>query len=100
MINYPVASSPPALPSATSSPKRLSSPFKPHLTNLATPVAKRQRIGDGDEEETEIFADTEDVVQQRLHGLSDGRFDDGDVTSSAVKGRAASGLLELMKGQR
>lgn len=70
---------------------------------FATPVAKRQRMEQDceDEEEDAEFRDEEkeETVQERLERLRERKFEDGDLTSSVVKGRAADGLLELMRSR-
>jgi hypothetical protein len=94
-----VPSSPPApTPGNAASPKRLLSPIRETGKGFATPVAKRRRVEEGDREREEEEEEDEETVQGRLDRLREKEFEDGCLTSSVVKGRAASGLLELMKG--
>ncbi|KAF2183238.1 hypothetical protein K469DRAFT_711222 [Zopfia rhizophila CBS 207.26] len=96
--DYHVPSSPPVLHSATVSPERLMSPTCVQAEqDFRTPVAKRRRA---EEDEEEIDGEREGGVEERLQRLREKRFEEGDLTSSVVKGRAASGLLELMRGPR
>jgi hypothetical protein len=102
-----VPSSPPVSRSTASSPKILESPLRSGANTFATPVTKRQQAErDGDDVQGEEHAEEEqedekdETIQERSERLRARKFDDGDLTSSVVKGRAASGLLELMKGQR
>jgi len=99
MIHYPVPSSPPVVPSASSSPKRLSSPFKPQLNTVSTPVAKRRRVDEDEEQTMNEEEEEEETIQQRLQRLGDGMLEEGDLPSSVVKRSVASGLLELMNSR-
>jgi len=75
----------PSSPPQAISPEQLMSPVR-QKANYRTPVPKRIRT---DEEPGE------DTVPNRLQS----RFQEGDLTSSAVKGNAANGLLQLSHGR-
>ena len=57
----------------------------------------RIRLGEHDDEDIEARTMT---PHQRLQRLKEQKYVEGDLTSSAVKGNAAKGLLELMNGKR
>ncbi|KAJ4360721.1 uncharacterized protein N0V89_001288 [Didymosphaeria variabile] len=85
--DYDMPSSPPQV----ISPEQLRSPVKQRL-DYATPVNQSPRseraeddVGDGS-------------AQSGLRKLQ--RFQEGELTSSAVKGNAAKGLMQLMAGKR
>lgn len=57
----------------------------------------RIRIGEQDDEDI----DAKNITpHQRLQRLKEQSYLEGDLTSSAVKGNAAKGLLELMNARR
>lgn len=87
----------PSSPPQAVSPEQLMSPAKKEAS-YTTPVPKRTKL-DGERSEGEDEAEEEereDTVEERLQK----RFREGDLTSSAVKGHAAKGLMELMAGKR
>ncbi|KAH9873261.1 hypothetical protein J1614_005659 [Plenodomus biglobosus] len=104
-IPYDPSSSPPtahALPKSVS-PKQLMSPVRQKHTS--TP---QMGMGMGMGEYDEADLDASHVAAPHVHAqshtqlqrLRDEQYLDGDVTSSAVKGNAAKGLLELMHAKR
>lgn len=78
---YQMHSSPPQ----AVSPEQLMSPVR-QPASYQTPASKRIRVEGG----------VEQTAQDRLHS----RFQEGDLTSSVVKGNAANGLLKLSHGIR
>lgn len=87
----------PSSPPQVVSPEQLNSPVR-QKSSYRTPVPKRVRTDEVLEEEEE--EDREETVEERLLRLQEKRFQQGDLTSSVVKGNAAKGLLELMAGKR
>lgn len=85
--DYDMPSSPPRVVSS----EQLKSPVKQRL-DYATPVNQSPRSERTEQE----FSDGS--AQSGLRKLQ--RFQDGDLTSSAVKGNAAKGLMQLMAGKR
>ncbi|KAF2029342.1 hypothetical protein EK21DRAFT_113071 [Setomelanomma holmii] len=84
--SYDLSSSPPGLPLPQSiSPQQLMSPIK------------QTRLGEYDDADIEEGAT---AAHRRLQRLKDQSYYEGDLTSSAVKGNAAVGLLELMHSRR
>ncbi|ORY12514.1 hypothetical protein BCR34DRAFT_587144 [Clohesyomyces aquaticus] len=75
------------------SPQQLMSPIRTQ-SQYRTPVAKKIRV----DEDVDMGEGEEEV--ERLDRLREMRFEDGELTSSVVKGHAAKGLLELMSGRR
>lgn len=66
---------------------------------FATPIARRRVVQQSDRESEDEDTDEGDgdCEMEMLQRRREQRFEDGDLTSSVVKGRAASGLLELMR---
>tara|TARA_R110002003_G_scaffold27_6_gene1381 strand:+ start:8021 stop:8755 length:735 start_codon:yes stop_codon:yes gene_type:complete len=64
---------------------------------LMSPVKQQQRLGEHDDADIEEGAA---AAHRRLQRLNDQSYYAGDLTSSAVKGNAAVGLLELMHSRR
>ncbi|KAH7382218.1 hypothetical protein BKA66DRAFT_418490 [Pyrenochaeta sp. MPI-SDFR-AT-0127] len=97
MDSYDPSSSPPhvELPQSVS-PGQLMSPVRPRVS-YGTPTMNRIRIGEQDDEDI----DAKNITpHQRLQRLKEQSYLEGDLTSSAVKGNAAKGLLELMNARR
>lgn len=97
MESYDLSSSPPnvELPQSVS-PGQLMSPVREKVS-YGTPTMNRIRIGEQDDEDI----DAKDITpHQRLQRLKEQSYLEGDLTSSAVKGNAAKGLLELMNARR
>lgn len=94
---FDLSSSPPSveLPQSVS-PAQLMSPIR-QKTNYRTPTMNRIRMGEHDDEDIEARDMT---PHQRLQRLKEQKYLEGDLTSSAVKGNAAKGLLELMNAGR
>lgn len=95
--SYDLSSSPPTadLPQSVS-PDQLMSPIR-QAANYRTPTMSRIRMGHGDEDDIE---DAQVTPHQRLQRLKQQHYLESDLTSSAVKGNAAKGLLELMNAGR
>ncbi|KAF1843102.1 uncharacterized protein K460DRAFT_407470 [Cucurbitaria berberidis CBS 394.84] len=91
------SSSPPGaiLPQSVS-PAQLMSPVRRNA-HYGTPTVSRIRMGEHDGEDIEARDMT---PHQRLQRLKEQNYLEGDLTSSAVKGNAAKGLLQLMNGRR
>jgi hypothetical protein len=85
--DYDMPSSPPQ----DGSPEQLRSPVKQRL-DYATPVDQSPR---SERAENEL---SDGSAQSGLRKLQ--RFQEGELTSSAVKGNAAKGLMQLMAGKR
>ncbi|KAF2676105.1 hypothetical protein K458DRAFT_447656 [Lentithecium fluviatile CBS 122367] len=81
----------PSSPPQAISPEELMSPVL-QKANYTTPVPKRIR--------TEEDQAQGDEKEETVHDKWQSRFQEGDLTSSAVKGNAANGLLELSHGRR
>jgi hypothetical protein len=64
---------------------------------LMSPVKHQQRLGEYDDADIEEGAA---AAHRRLQQLKDQSYYAGDLTSSAIKGNAAVGLLELMNSRR
>lgn len=94
---YDLSSPPPdaAVPQSVS-PHQLTSPVKLR-PSYTTPTAAKFRIGEHDDADIEHGAD---AAHRRLQQLKEQRYQQSDLTSSAVKGSAAEGLLELMTSRR
>ena len=94
---YDLSSSPPnvELPQSVS-PAQLMSPIR-QSSNYRTPTLNRIRMGEHDDEDIEARDMT---PHQRLQRLKEQKYLEGDLTSSAVKGNAAKGLLELMNARQ
>ncbi|PSN68047.1 hypothetical protein BS50DRAFT_573024 [Corynespora cassiicola Philippines] len=120
--DYHIPSSPPQTDN-----EPLASPLGLDEDNLRTPTAKRTRRDsesdhkdaaespanndnnssnnnnndDDDDDDHSNAEDRDESVQERLQRLREKRLNnEGELTSSAVKGHAAKGLLELMSGRR
>jgi hypothetical protein len=79
----------PSSPPTSISPEQLMSPVRA-VSNYKTPVPQVIRTIDGD------YVDEGEATEvERLHG-----FEEGELTSAAVKGDAARGLLGLMTAKR
>ena len=92
---YDMPSSPPNEQPKCVNPEQIFSPTRKfnaasYETPDQSPVMRRVR---GDEASEEGSA-----VSARMQGEK--RFEGGDLTSSAVKGNAAKGLMQLMNGRR
>lgn len=85
--DYDMPSSPPHVVS----PEQLRSPVKQRL-DYATPVNQSPKSDRAEQD----FSDGS--AQSGLRKLQ--RFQEGDLSSSAVKGNAAKGLMQLMAGKR
>ncbi|KAF2001757.1 hypothetical protein P154DRAFT_562468 [Amniculicola lignicola CBS 123094] len=95
----------------TVSPEQILSPTRTYARYL-TPVPRRRRGGAGyGDEEGDVDVDMEDEGEgyeegrrggtvERIQRARERRFEEGDLTSSVVKGVVAKGLLELMQGGR
>lgn len=76
-------------PPTSISPEQLMSPVRA-VSNYRTPEPQQIRTIEEDYEE-----ECEPMEVEQLHRIREQRFEEGDLTSSAVKGNAAKGLLEL-----
>ncbi|KAJ4304668.1 hypothetical protein N0V90_000195 [Kalmusia sp. IMI 367209] len=88
--DYQMPSSPPQ----AISPEQLMSPVK-QMASYSTPVHQRPRMEtERDEDDDERDGSAQDGLRRMQ------RFQEGELTSSAVKGNAAKGLMQLMAGKR
>lgn len=87
----------PSSPPMSVAPEQLMSPVRA-MSNFRTPVPQKIRDVDEDYEGEEM--DLEGTAAEHLHRIREHMFEEGDLTSSAVKGHAAKGLMELMTSRR